>query len=252
MNQSSFQRTSHASEVEKARRQEILKLFKETPIPDDELLSNLGLFVNRKHLTRILWLHELYQKILSTAGVIMEFGSRWGQNLALFESFRGMYEPYNYSRKIVGFDTFAGFSSLHEKDQAAGGMGAGAFGTAPGYEDYLAKILDYHEQESPIGHIKKYEVIKGDAPVELEKYLAEHPETIIALAYFDMDVYEPTKQCLELIKDRITKGSIIGFDELGSTDFPGETTALKEVFGLDKYKIIRSPQNSLPAYIVIE
>ena len=31
----------------------------------------------------------------------MEFGVRWGQNLALFESFRGIYEPYNYSVELL-------------------------------------------------------------------------------------------------------------------------------------------------------
>lgn len=244
---------SHISDDEKARERAILKLFKNAPIPEDELLMNLGLFISRKHLTRILWMHELYQKILPVAGVVMEFGCRWGQNLALFESFRSMYEPCNYSRKIIGFDTFSGFTLLHEKDDALKtGLKSGDFGVTNDYEKYLEKVLDYHEQEGSITHIKKYEIIKGDAPEKLEKYLKEYPETIISLAYFDMDMYEPTKKCLELIKDRITKGSVIGFDELVSSDFPGETIALREVFGLDKYKIVRDQQNSLPAYVVIE
>ena len=38
-----------------------------------------------------------------------------GQNLALFESFRGMHKPYNYNRKLIGFETFDGFSFIHEK-----------------------------------------------------------------------------------------------------------------------------------------
>ena len=51
------------------------------------------------------------------------------------------------------------------------------------------------------------------------------------MAYFDFDIYEPTKECLKLIKDHITKGTIIGIDELNTSDFPGETVALKEVLG---------------------
>jgi len=61
-------------------------------------------------------MHELYQNIINVHGNIVEFGTRWGTNLALFESFRGMYEPYNYTRKIVGFDTFEGFSGIDGKD----------------------------------------------------------------------------------------------------------------------------------------
>lgn len=247
-----MKRTARYSEAEKARTQSLVELFKDAPIPEDEILANLGLFINRQNLTRILWAHELYQKIMPVAGVIMEFGCRWGTNLALFESLRGMYEPYNYSRKIVGFDTFGGFTALDEKDASPAGMKPGDYAVSQGYEKYLEKILDCHELDAPISHIKKYQIVKGDAPHCLEKYLKDNPETIIALAYFDMDMYEPTKQCLELIKDRLTRGSVIGFDELVSADFPGETVALREVLGLDKYKIIRDQRNSLPTYVVIE
>jgi len=44
-------------------------------------------------------------------------------------------------------------------------------------------------------------------------------------------------------QNHVTKGTVIGFDELNYHEFPGETLALKEVFGLDKYKIRRSPLN---------
>ena len=45
----------------------------------------------------------------------MDFGTRWGNNMALFSIFRGMYEPFNRHRKIIGFDTFSGFPSINEK-----------------------------------------------------------------------------------------------------------------------------------------
>jgi hypothetical protein len=56
----------------------------------------------------------------------MEFGVRWGQNMALFTSFRNIYEPYNVSRKIIGFDTFAGFPSISEQDGVAETVQVGA------------------------------------------------------------------------------------------------------------------------------
>jgi hypothetical protein len=197
-------------------------------------------------------MHELYQKIADVHGIIVEFGTRWGVNLALFESFRGMYEPYNYTRKIVGFDTFEGFPSINVKDGESNIVSVGSFSVSEKYEEYLEKVLNHHEQESPLSHIKKYELVKGDATVEIEKYLHDNPETIIALAYFDFDLYQPTKKCLEAIKAHVTKGTVIGFDELSYHDFPGETLALKEVFGLDKYKIKRSPLSPTPSYIVLE
>lgn len=241
-----------ASSAEKVHRDEFLALFRQCPIPDNEVLHNLGLFLSRQTFPRLLFLNEIYQKIIDVHGIIVEFGVRWGQNLALFELCRGIYEPFNYNRKIVGFDTFSGFPTVHEKDGSADVMTKGAYSVTEGYEKYLEKVLSCHEQESPIAHIKKFELIKGDASVTLECYLQEHPETIIAFAYFDFDLYEPTKRCLEMITPHLTKGSIIGFDELNCHVFPGETTALREVFGLDRYRITRSPLNPLMSYIIIE
>jgi hypothetical protein len=244
-----FNTKGNSSDKEHCIRRDFLDLFKESPIQENELLSNLGLYTSRQTLSRILFMHEIYKKIINTHGVIMEFGVRWGQNLALFENFRGIYEPFNYNRKIIGFDTFSGFPSVTCIDK---GLKKGDYGVSENYEEHLAKVLAYHESESPISHIRKYELIKGDATETLKEYLKNNPHTIIALAYFDFDIYEPTKECLKLIKDHITKGTILGFDELNVNDFPGETVALKEVLGLSSYRIQRLPISSLQSYIEID
>lgn len=242
---------SYASAQENQSREKFFQLFKKNPIPENELLANLGLFLNRQTLSRIIFMNELYKKIIEVQGIIMEFGVRWGHDLALFESFRGIYEPYNRGRRLVGFDTFSGFPSVSEKDGKADVAEIGAYSTTIGYEEYLREVLDYHEKESPLSHINKYELVKGDATVTSERYFKDNPETIIALAYFDLDLYEPTKTCLASIKEHLTKGSVIGFDQLNYPDFPGETLALKEIFGLDAYKITCSPINPHQSYIVI-
>ena len=240
------------SERDRENSDTIDKLFKSCPIPEDEIIGNLGLFINRQNMSRILTMNEMYQQIIHVHGVVIEFGVRWGQNLALFESFRGMYEPFNHNRKIIGFDTFEGFPSIHKKDGESDLLYEGSHSVTESYDIYLERILDYHEQESPIGHIKKFELIKGDATVEFQKYLSQHPETIIAFAFFDFDLYEPTKKCLELMKGHITKGTVIGFDELNLPEFPGETHALREVWGIDRFRIRRSPNSGCVSYLIIE
>ena len=72
------------------------------------------------------------------------------------------------------------------------------------------------------------------------------------MAYFDFDIYKPTFECLNAIKDHLTKGSVIGFDELNHSTFPGETVAFKEVFGLSKYKIRRNIFSPTQSYIIID
>ena len=242
----------NASQNELQNRKKFVQNFKNCPIPDEEILSNLSLFINRQNLSQILFMHELYEHIISVHGVIMEFGVRWGRNLALYESFRGIYEPFNHNRKIIGFDTFEGFPSVDEKDGTSEIIRVGSFNVTKEYQEYLSKILEYHEQESPISHIKKYELVKGDAVHSIQTYLESRPETIVALAYFDFDIYEPTKACLSAIKNHVTKGSVIGFDELNNREYPGETIALKEVLGLGSFKIRHSRYSPTQSYLIIE
>ncbi|MHB8164934.1 MAG: hypothetical protein ACYDDV_11460 [Methanoregula sp.] len=236
----------------KKRRDLFTNDFKNCPIPDDEIIKNLGLYVNLPLMQRLLWFHETYQKIINVHGIIMEFGCRWGQNLAFFETFRGIYEPYNFNRKIVGFDTFSGFPSVHEKDGKSPFAKPGNYDVTENYEQYLNNILEYQESEMHHSNIKKFEIVKGDASKTIYEYLDKNPETIIAFAYFDIDLYEPTKECLQAIKPHLTKGSIVAFDELNLHDFPGETLALNEVFGLNNIRIQRSPLNPVSSYFIVE
>jgi len=247
-----FRIANRSSTDELKVRSRLLDLYKRSPIPEEEQPFHLGLFLNRQTMARILWMHELYTKIINVPGVVMEFGVRWGQNLALFESFRGIYEPYNYTRKVIGFDTFSGFAGVRAEDGKAPIVSEGAYSVTPGYEEYLAELLDYHEKESPVAHIRKYALVKGDAAQTINRYLDENPETIVSLAYFNMDIYQPTVKALEALKRVVTKGSIIAFDELNCPHFPGETRALKDALGLDKYRLVRYPHNPYPAYLVIE
>ncbi|MEI7990036.1 MAG: crotonobetainyl-CoA--carnitine CoA-transferase, partial [Chloroflexota bacterium] len=128
----------------------------------------------------------------------------------------------------------------------------GELATSQGYVDYLTSVMEYQEQDNPLSHIKKFDIRPGDASEEIEKYLSEFPETIIALAYFDFDIYEPTKNCLQSIQKHLVKGSVLGFDELNDRDSPGETIALAEVFGLNNIKLRRWRYVSRTAYFVVE
>ena len=237
-------------ETQDLRRKQFIDLLRKCPIPDDELMMNLGLFLTPQTLSRILFMDFLYRQILQVQGIIVELGCRWGQTLSLFCALRGIYEPFNRLRKIVGFDTFEGFPAISENDSDA--VAPGMYSVTPDYDAYLREIMDLQEQESPLLHIKKYEIVKGDATVSIREYIERNPETIIALVYFDLDLYEPTVKCLSAIKEHLTRGSVIGFDELNDHVSPGETLALKEVFGLDRYRIQRFLYNSRTSYLIID
>lgn len=232
------------------RRNKLVELMDNSPIPEQEKLLNTGLFLTPQNLSRVLYIDHLYKQILETQGVVMEFGCRWGQNLSLFTSLRGIYEPYNRLRKVIGFDTFEGFVDVDQKDGQE--MKQGAYSVTEQYDDYLNQVLTLQEKESPLPHLKKYEVVKGDVCTTVPKYLEENPHTIIALAYFDLDLYKPTKEVIEALLPRITKGAVIAFDEINDPACPGETLALLETFGINNFHIKRYQYNARTSYFIYQ
>lgn len=252
MKMNEFKVVNYSSENENHLRQHLLTLFQQNPIPDTEKLGNLGLFLSSKTLSRILFMDFLYRQIVEKQGVIMEFGCRWGQNLALFSTLRCIYEPFNRHRKIIGFDSFQGFPKVSKADGQSAMMASGAVSVTANYDKYLQEVLGCHDQDSPLGHINKYELRKGDAIKEIDRYLAANPETIVALAYFDFDLYEPTKHCLQAVRPRLVKGSVLAFDELNDHDSPGESRALMEVMGLNNLRLNRYRYASRVSYFILE
>lgn len=241
-----------SSSEEKDAYKEFITCFKSLPLPDEELLPNLGLFLTSKNLSRLLFFYEIYKKIINTHGIVVEFGVRWGQTLSVMSALRGIFEPFNRHRKIVGFDTFKGFSGISKSDGLLCKSSNGDFSVPKGYEAYLEKILTLQEKMNPMSHLKRFELVKGNAVHTVPEYFRKHPETIISLAIFDFDIYAPTKAALKAIRQRLCRGSILVFDELCDDIFPGETVALKEVFGLNNVKVQRLPFVSRLSYIEIK
>ncbi|MBU2427858.1 MAG: hypothetical protein KKA56_13350 [Gammaproteobacteria bacterium] len=101
---------SSATEKEIVGKEKLLKLHElvvhnSGPNWDTHVLSTL----TRQGISRVLYWDHLYQKIIDKAGIIVECGVHYGASLSILSNLRGIYEPYNFSRKIIGFDTFEGF-----------------------------------------------------------------------------------------------------------------------------------------------
>ena len=61
------------SKDEKNLRKKYVQLYNKSPLSNDQKLNNLGLYLDSKSLSRILFMDFLYRKIIDTQGVIMEF-----------------------------------------------------------------------------------------------------------------------------------------------------------------------------------
>jgi hypothetical protein len=236
-----YEPDSKRSEAQREHRAELVRLFQDRPMADDELLLNLGLFTRSSMVAKLLFLDEAYRLIKGIPGVIMEFGLWWGNNLVAFENLRAVHEPFNQTRRIIGFDTFTGYANISsENDIRSETIKEGAYSVSEGYKPYLDALMRFHEAENVLGNLKRNETVAGDVVATVPQYFLDHPETIVALACFDLACYEPTKTCLSAIRPHLVPGSVIMFDELNNTKYPGETVAFKEFIGGIKYDIHRS------------
>ncbi|MDE2615499.1 MAG: crotonobetainyl-CoA--carnitine CoA-transferase [Burkholderiales bacterium] len=237
------------SEAEVDRSQRLLQLRGDlAPKMGPHWNVHSNVFVDRIALSRLLYLSRLYPTILGVPGVICEFGVQWGATLVTLMNLRGMLEPYNYSRKIVGFDTFQGFVSTAPQD--GGRPAVGDYATKDGYQAQLEEILSLHEANAPIHHIRKFELVAGDASTTAHEWLSRNAQAIISMAIFDMDVYQPTRDALQAVLPRLVKGSVLVFDELNCPQFPGETAAVMEVLGLNQLRLQRDPHQPFCAWAV--
>ena len=253
MNETSFSRVeSNASDLQLKNRVILEKLFKRFDGSDEELLTQFGLFIRSSYLVKFLVLDDLFRRILDLPGDIFEFGTRFGHNLVVFENLRSIYEPFNKTRRIVGFDTFEGYRGFSNKDRSGDVFSEGKYVTSDNYEAYLSELLSVHERCNVLGHISgNHRLVKGDVCETAAQYFIEHPETTIALAYLDMGLYEPTRSALEAIKPHLIPGSVILLDEFTWAECPGEAIAFKEVFDRSEYKIEKCKLTPMRAIVTI-
>lgn len=200
---------------------------------------HLSTFLRRQTLSRLLYLDELYKRIIDVPGVILEFGVQHGATISVLNSLRGIHEPFNHSRTIVGFDTFEGLASINSENDPHM-VQSGQYTVSNNWELELDVILTIQQQFSPLSHINKFELVKGNLLDTLPNWLDKNPGQSVAMVIFDVDIYEPTKFAIEKVIPRLTKRSLLVFDEFSCKHFAGETVAAMDSIGLNRLNLYRS------------
>jgi hypothetical protein len=218
-----------------------------------EKLHAFPRFVPRQYLAYFLARTEIYKKILSLHGSIFDFGVYRGSSLFTWNQLATIYEPYNHLRKIIGFDSFKGFSEIKEHDIAKKEFKLkfeGGMKFENGYQE-LNRGIDLMNLNRPLGHVNNSDIINGILPETLKNYLEDHPETIVSLANFGLGLYEPTVEILKLLKPRMQKGTVLVLEDLNQENWPGETKALFEVFNATEIHLERFPFSPHISYMII-
>jgi len=220
--------------------EEMEKVFNASGEPVETRLENFPKYVRRQHLTRLLALYEVFKRVVHVKGSVVECGVNRGYGLMTWAKLSAILEPANLTRRIYGFDSFAGFPSVGDRDKTGpkwdtaqpGGLHADSY-------DELMRLIDLYDKDRFLGHIPKVHLVKGDATQTIPAFIAEHPHVMVSLLFMDFDLYEPTKVALEQFVPRMPKGAIIAFDELDNPLWPGETNAVIDTLGMGKLQLER-------------
>lgn len=226
------------------------KFIGETPGSNLLKFRNFSVFAPRQVVSDFLVRYELFKKILDVPGDILEFGVFFGQGLFSYAQFSAILEPYHINREIIGFDTFEGFPEISEKDGTGNLELLKAGGLKADCHETLLQAARLFDENRYLGHLPKIRLVKGDVMRVLDSFIADNPHVLIAMLYMDLDLYQPTKEVLSKLYERVPTGGIVVFDQINHRSFPGETAAFLEVLGDKRCFMKRLPFCSRISYFV--
>lgn len=239
------------TEAERAAAAAYARIFSDSPDDTATKLQHFAKYVRRQDLTRLLARYEIFKRVLPVKGSIVECGVYRGFGLMAWAQFSAILEPNNLTRRIYGFDTFAGFPAVSVRDGSRqrtaepGDLGATSYAE-------LQALIGAYDQNRFLGHVGKVELIAGDACETIPAFIKDHPHLVVSLLFLDFDLYEPTRAALTTFLPRAPKGAIVAFDELDNPIWPGETLALLETCGINRLRLQRLEFDPYIAYAVID
>lgn len=243
---------SNQSSADRDQFERVEDVFREASGTFSEKIDAFPKFASRQAIAKFLARHEIFTRTLGINGSVVECGVLHGGGLLTFAKLSSIYEPVNHVRKVIGFDTFAGFPSVAEEDTKEGTsahLSEGALEGSPREE--VEEAVALYDLNRPLSHISKVELVEGDLVETAPRYLEQNPHLVVSLLYLDVDLYEPTKVALETFLPRMPKGAIVAFDQLNAAIFPGETLAVDEILGLADIRIERFTYDSYISYAVL-
>jgi hypothetical protein len=243
----------HQTDLERAYSRAMERYFARSLGSNMDKLRHFTKFVPRQALSLFLAKNAIFQQVVGVHGHIIECGVFLGSGLMTWAQLSAIYEPVNHMRRVVGFDTFSGFPSIHGNDLTGARLDyTTEGGLSTGAADDVAECLRLYDINRPLGHISRTELVVGDALQTIPEYLEKNKHLVVAMLYLDFDIFEPTKVAIETFLPRMPKGGVIAFDELGQEYWPGETLALLETVGVRSVRLQRFPFTPALSYAVLD
>ena len=141
----------------------------------------------------------------------MECGVHQGGGVFAWAHLSVTLEPYNYSRKVIGFDTFEGLPKTTQNDEVKSGW------------------LSNTSLDSVKQYLSNYENLffyKGYFPQTAKNLTSEK----FCLVHLDTDLYQSTLDSLEFFWPKMVKGGRIISHDYNAGNIGGVKQAFKEFF----------------------
>jgi len=216
----------------------------------DARLETFPRYARRKTVTRFITLYELFKLAQPVKGSVVECGVFRGFGLMTWAHLSAVLEPANLTRRIYGFDSFAGFPTVGPKDGNTHQPPAPGDLRADSHAE-LSRLIEIYDADRFLGHIEKVRLIKGDVTETIPKFIAENPHLVVSLLFLDVDLFEPTRVAIQQFLPRMPKGAVIAFDQLDNPIWPGETNALLETIGINRLEIRRFDWDPYVGYAIL-
>ncbi len=202
-------------------------------------------FVDRTSISRFLVKAAMFREVLPVQGSVVECGVHDGGGLFTFAHLSTLWEPLNHRRRVIGFDTFQGFPSVHPEDLTTGSEHAYVGNYSGASRAELEEAIRHFDRGRPLAQVPKVELVEGDFLETGPRFVEENPHVLVSLLYLDFDLYEPTRVALELFLPRMPAGAVVAFDEVHAAEFPGETVAMLSALDLPRLALRREPMTSI-------
>lgn len=228
----------------------LVRAFESSADTVEHRLEAFPRYARRKTITRFITLYELFKLALPVKGSIVECGVLRGFGLMTWAHLSAVLEPANLTRRIYGFDSFAGFPEVGPKDENARKTAARGELRADSFDE-LSRIIEIYDQDRFLGHVDKVQLVRGDIVKTMPRFIEQNPHLMVSLLFMDLDLYEPTRAVLEHLVPRMPKGAILVFDELDNPIWPGETCAVLDTLGINRLELRRFEWDPYMGYAVL-
>jgi hypothetical protein len=194
-------------------------------MPSQEHWDLYNQFMLRGELDRFSKLaarYELFKMVMDKPGDIVEAGVLKGSGLFYWAKLIQIFNPLS-RRKVVGFDTFAGYLANSAKQHDARTAKEFTRVQIASPDMVSVEAIMQTAKEQNLTH--RIELVQGDAGETVERYVSEHPGFRVALLNLDFVLDEPTRATLQHLYHRVVRGGVVALDEYAVGD-KGESEAV--------------------------